>query len=194
MARTQSKKRRLFGFAKTSNLTSGLASPPGRSDTRVGDLTSIPETCRASPGRLARMRRFFHRSNRGSPTAIATEATDTQAGGVHQVAPDHDATARSTGAQEQQKPPLPAPTEHAEKSVTKQEPEPKLALEPEPKLESKPKPEGEPTPASAGQHVDAAVKEFGGVDPISGITKDVVDGVGIVNTTYSDIQTLRWES
>ncbi|KIK24645.1 hypothetical protein PISMIDRAFT_397514 [Pisolithus microcarpus 441] len=63
----------------------------GRSETRVGNLASIPETLgRASPGRLARMRRFFHRSNQGSSTAIATEVTDTEAGGVPQVAPDQD--------------------------------------------------------------------------------------------------------
>ncbi|KAI6100022.1 hypothetical protein EV401DRAFT_925616 [Pisolithus croceorrhizus] len=44
MARTQSKKRRLFGFAETSNSTSGPASSPGRSETRAEDFVSIPET------------------------------------------------------------------------------------------------------------------------------------------------------
>ncbi|KIK14898.1 hypothetical protein PISMIDRAFT_342730 [Pisolithus microcarpus 441] len=197
MARTQPKKRRLFEFAKTSNSASGLASSPGRSETRVGGLPSIPETVgRASPGRLAKMRRLFRRSNQGSSTAIATEVTDTQAGGVPQVATDQDATARSTGgeAQEQQEQPQAAPTEHAEKSVDKPEPALKSKLEPEsepePKLESKPKPEAEPTPTSAGLHVDAAVKEFGGFEPISGITRGAVDSVGIVNSTFSEVQTL----
>ncbi|KIK15143.1 hypothetical protein PISMIDRAFT_335548, partial [Pisolithus microcarpus 441] len=45
-------------------------------------------------------------------------------------------------------------------------------------------------PKSAGQHVDAAVKKFVGLDPMSGITKGAVDGVGIVNTAFSDVQTL----
>ncbi|KIK24667.1 hypothetical protein PISMIDRAFT_678051 [Pisolithus microcarpus 441] len=36
------------------------------------------------------MRRFFHRSNQASSTAIATAVTDTQAGGVPQVVPDRD--------------------------------------------------------------------------------------------------------
>ncbi|KIK24638.1 hypothetical protein PISMIDRAFT_397348, partial [Pisolithus microcarpus 441] len=197
MARTQSKKRRLFGLVKTSNSTSVVASSPGRSETRVGDLASISETPgRAASGRLARMRRFIRRSNQDSSTAIAAEVTSTQAGGVPQVAPDQDATARSTGdgAKEQQEHPQAILTEHDEKSVAKPEPEPKSKLEPdsepEPNLVPKPKPEVEPTPASAAQDVDAAVKEFGGVGPIPGITKGAVDGVGIVNTTFSDIQTL----
>ncbi|KAI6097898.1 hypothetical protein F5141DRAFT_453882 [Pisolithus sp. B1] len=91
MARTQSKKRCLLGFAKTSNSASGLASSPGRSETRVGDFSSIPETSGlASPGRLARMKRFFHRSNQGPSTASATEIIDTQDSVGAQVAPDQD--------------------------------------------------------------------------------------------------------
>ncbi|KAI5999205.1 hypothetical protein EDD15DRAFT_140743 [Pisolithus albus] len=174
MARTQSKKRRLCGLVKTSNSTSGLASSAGRSETRVGDLPSIPETLgRASPGMLARMRRFFRRSN-------------TQASGVPQVAPDQDFAARTTGegVQEQQELAQAAPTEHAENSIAK--PEPELESELGPKL----KPDAQPTPASVGQDVDAAVKEFDGINPISGIANGEVDAVGIVNNTVSGIQTL----
>ncbi|KAI6131088.1 hypothetical protein EDD16DRAFT_962365 [Pisolithus croceorrhizus] len=182
MARTHSKKRRLFGFAKTSNSTSGLASSPGRSETPAGDFASIPETpSMASPG----------------PSTVAvTEITDTQVRVGAQVTPDRDAGAASTGggAQDQQEQPQASPAKNAEKSVAKLEPESKPKLEPEPKpepkLNPKPKPEAEPTPASAGQHVDAAVQEFGAVDPISGIAKGAADAVGVVNTTVSDIQTL----
>ncbi|KAI6123717.1 hypothetical protein EV401DRAFT_2195822, partial [Pisolithus croceorrhizus] len=197
MARTHSKKRRLFGFAKTSNSTSGLASSPGRSETPAGDFASIPETpSMASPGRLARMRHFFRRSNQGPSTVAVTEITDTQVRVGAQVTPDRDAGAASTGggAQDQQEQPQASPAKNAEKSVAKPEPESKPKLEPEPKpepkLNPKPKPEAEPTPASAGQHVDAAVQEFGAVDPISGIAKGAADAVGVVNTTVSDIQTL----
>ncbi|KAI6123016.1 hypothetical protein EV401DRAFT_2196130, partial [Pisolithus croceorrhizus] len=134
MARTQSKKRRLLGFTKTSNSASGLTSSPGRSETRAGDFSSIPETSSlAYPGRLARMRRFFHRSNQGPSTAIPTEVADTQASGGAQVASDQAVVAASAGsrAQDQQDQPQTAPTKNAEKSVAKPEPEPEL--EPKPK-------------------------------------------------------------
>ncbi|KAI6127646.1 hypothetical protein EDD16DRAFT_1516621 [Pisolithus croceorrhizus] len=167
MARTQSKKRRLFGFAKTSNSTSGLTTSPGRSETRAGDFASISETPNMVSGRLAPARRFFRRSNQGPSTTTATEITDTQVGVGAQVAPDQEAAAASTGggAQDQQEQPQAAPAYHVEKSVAKPEPEPK----PEPKLDPKPKPEPEPTPASAGQHVDAAIKGFGNMPSVSSI-------------------------
>ncbi|KAI6096313.1 hypothetical protein EDD16DRAFT_1673389 [Pisolithus croceorrhizus] len=148
-----------------------------------------------SPGRLARMRRFFHRSNGGPSTATET-VTDTQDGLGAQAAPHQDAAAASTGggAQVQQEQAQAARTQNFEKLVAKPEPEPKPKRGPEPKAEPKldprPKPEPEPTPALAGQHVDAAVKEFGGVDPISGIATGAADAVGVVHTTISGIQTL----
>ncbi|KAI6108678.1 hypothetical protein EDD16DRAFT_1729110 [Pisolithus croceorrhizus] len=123
MARTQSRKRRLLGFKKTSNSASGLASvrshpfpkSPGRSETRAGDFPSIPEASSlAYPGRLARMRHFFHRSNRGPSTAIPTEVADTQAGGEAQVASDEAVVAAGAGcrAQDQQEQPQTAPTKN----------------------------------------------------------------------------------
>ncbi|KAI6127644.1 hypothetical protein EDD16DRAFT_251101 [Pisolithus croceorrhizus] len=80
------------------------------------------------------------------------------------------------GAQKQQEQPQAAPTEDVVRPVAKPKPEPKSKLEPEPKSESKleeskPKSEAKLTPALAGQHVDAAVKVFGGDDPISGVAK-----------------------
>ncbi|KAI6131719.1 hypothetical protein EV401DRAFT_374350 [Pisolithus croceorrhizus] len=147
----------------------------------------------ASLGGLVRMRRFFRRSDQDSSVAIMAEVTDTQAGGVLQVAPDQDvcdlphpvnATMLSgstnrppqRGAQKQQEQPQAAPTEDVVRPVAKPKPEPKSKLEPEPKSESKleeskPKSEAKLTPALAGQHVDAAVKVFGGDDPISGVAK-----------------------
>ncbi|KIK13811.1 hypothetical protein PISMIDRAFT_371754 [Pisolithus microcarpus 441] len=88
------------------------------------------------------------------------------------VTPDRDPATTSTGgrAQEQQKKPQAVPTKDVRKSAAKAE------LEPEPK----PKLELEPTPASAGKDVDTAVKEFGGVDPISGIARGAVDAVSTV--------------
>ncbi|KAI6127288.1 hypothetical protein F5141DRAFT_1210672 [Pisolithus sp. B1] len=165
----------------------------GRSKIRAGNFPSIPKTPgMAPPGGLARMRRFFRRSGQDSSVAIVTEVTDTQAGGVPQAA----ATCAGGGAQEQQEQLQAAPTEDVAKSVAKPEPEPKSKLEPEPKPESKleeskPKPEAELTLALAGQHVDAAVKVFGGDDPISGVAKGAADAVGIVDTAFSGIQTLR---
>ncbi|KAI6114846.1 hypothetical protein EDD16DRAFT_1520919 [Pisolithus croceorrhizus] len=170
MARKQSKKRHLLRFAKTSNSMSGLASSPGRSEAQAGNCSSIPETSGIiSPGRLARMRRFFHRSNQGPSTTITPETTDIQAGGGvqeqqqhSQAAPDQDAAATSTGeAQEQQKQPHAVSTKDAGKSVAKPE----------------------PTPASAG-------KDIGVVDPISCVAKGAVDVVSTVNTTFSETQTL----
>ncbi|KAI5995516.1 hypothetical protein EDD15DRAFT_2518144 [Pisolithus albus] len=125
MARTQSKKRRLLGFVKTSYSTPGPASPPGRADARAGDFATIPEKSgMASSGRLARMRRFFYRSKQGPSTAIATEIVDTQADGGTQeqrhqsqvVVPDQDfdgqpATTSTSGRpQEQQKQSQAGPT------------------------------------------------------------------------------------
>ncbi|KAI6096922.1 hypothetical protein EDD16DRAFT_1527833 [Pisolithus croceorrhizus] len=152
MTRTLSKKRRLLRFAKTSNSMSGLASSPGRSEAQTGDCTSIPETSgMASPGRLARMRRFFHRSDQGPSTTIAPETADTQAGWEQQqhshVAPDRDAAAISTGGvQEQQKQPQTISTKDAGKSVA--EPEPESNLRPE------------PTPASAGKEYQRCGKRI----------------------------------
>ncbi|KAI6131092.1 hypothetical protein EDD16DRAFT_1723157 [Pisolithus croceorrhizus] len=212
-----------LGFAKASNSTSGLPSSLGRSKIRAGNFPSIPKTPgMASPGGLARMRRFFRRSGQDSSVAIVTEVTDTQAGGVSQVAPDQDACdlphpvdamvlSGSTNRLLQHAPvagrknnknnsrqlrPKTDSVGQVAKSVAKSEPEPKSKLEPEPKPESKleeskPKPEAELTLALAGQHVDAAVKVFGGDDPISGVAKGAADAVGIVDTAFSGIQTLR---
>ncbi|KAI6096657.1 hypothetical protein EDD16DRAFT_1732862, partial [Pisolithus croceorrhizus] len=199
MARTQSRKRRLFRFAMASNSASGLASSSGRSETRAGDFSPIPETSGlAPPGRLARMKRFFHRSNQGPSTATATEIIDTQDSGGVRVAPDQGAAEETTGggAQEQQEQPQAAPTKNLEKLAANPnlEPKPKLQPEPEPepKLDPKPKlkPEPEPTPATAGHDINAAAKELSGVTSISNATQGVVGAVGIVNTTASGIQTL----
>ncbi|KAI6095886.1 hypothetical protein EV401DRAFT_1160224 [Pisolithus croceorrhizus] len=184
MARTQSKKRRLFPFAKTSNSESGLASSSGRSEGRAGDFSSIPETSGMTPpGRIARMRRFFHWPNQRPSPATATEIIVTPDSGGPQVAPDQDAAATviGGGAQQQQEQPQAPPTEHAEKLVTKQEPEPKSKLQPEP----------ESTPAVAGRDIDAAAEKYSGVKPISNATTGVVGAVGIINTTASGIQTLN---
>ncbi|KAI6103703.1 hypothetical protein EDD16DRAFT_299992 [Pisolithus croceorrhizus] len=199
MARTQSKKRRLFPFARASNSASGLASSSGRPETRAGDFSSIPETSGLTPpGRLARMKRFFHRSSQGPSVATATEIIVTQDSGEAQVAPDQDAAEATTGggAQEQQEQPQAAPTKNLEKLAAKPnlEPKPKLQPEPEPepKLDPIPKlkPESEPTPATAGHAINAAAKELSGVEFISNATKGAVGAVGIVNTTASGIQTL----
>ncbi|KAI6109388.1 hypothetical protein EV401DRAFT_361521 [Pisolithus croceorrhizus] len=84
MARTQSKKRRLFGFAQQSNSTPGLSLPPGTSQARAGGFASVSESSgMASAGKLARMRRLFHRSKRGTPATIASEVADREiSGGV----------------------------------------------------------------------------------------------------------------
>ncbi|KAI6103306.1 hypothetical protein EDD16DRAFT_1715303 [Pisolithus croceorrhizus] len=199
MARTQSKKRRLFPFARASNSASGLASSSGRPETRAGDFSSIPETSGlAPPGRLARMKRFFHRSSQGPSAVTATEIIVTQDSGGAQVAPDQGAAEATTGGgmQEQQEQPQAAPTKKLEKLAAKPnlEPKPKLQPEPEPepKLDPEPKlkPESEPTPATAGHDINAAAKELSGVEFISNATKGVVGAVGIVNTTASGIQTL----
>ncbi|KAI6096495.1 hypothetical protein F5141DRAFT_1067658 [Pisolithus sp. B1] len=120
MARTQSKKRRLFGFAKTSNSTSSLTSPLGRSETRAGDPASVPENPgTTSPGRLARMRRYLLRSKQGPSATTATETTDRQASGGPQVPPDQGrfdeqaaAITTSGGAQDQEEQPRTAPTKN----------------------------------------------------------------------------------
>ncbi|KAI6095118.1 hypothetical protein EV401DRAFT_2203018, partial [Pisolithus croceorrhizus] len=201
MARTQSKKCRLLGFAKSSNSESGLASnqSSGRSETRAGDFSSMPETSGlASPGWLARMRSFFHRSNQRSSIATATGIIDTQDSVGAQVSPDQGVAAASAGSggQDQQEQPQTAPAKNAEKSVAKLEPEPKPKLqpepEPEPKLDPKPKPKPEPesTPAMAGRDIDAAAEKYSGVKSISNATTGVVGAVGIVNTAASGIQTL----
>ncbi|KAI6149511.1 hypothetical protein BKA82DRAFT_874103 [Pisolithus tinctorius] len=180
MARTQSRKRRGLGFARASDSSAGFASVHRRSEARAGDFASLSEPSNmASPGLLARMRRFFHGSNRGPSTTIATETTATGTSGrapeqqeQSQAIPDQDvaATGTSGGAQEQQQKPLMALTEEAKESIAKSEPE--------------------PTPASAGKEIDAAVKNFGGIDAIPHIAKTVVDAVGIANTTPSEIQIL----
>ncbi|KIK15752.1 hypothetical protein PISMIDRAFT_16321 [Pisolithus microcarpus 441] len=106
------------------------------------------------------------------------------------------ATITGSRAQEQPEQPQVAPTKNAEKLVTRPDPEQKPKLEPEPEpepkldLKPKPKPEPEPMPATAGHDIDAAVKEFGGVNPMSDATKGIVNAVGIVNTTACGIQTL----
>ncbi|KAI6096688.1 hypothetical protein EV401DRAFT_2202737 [Pisolithus croceorrhizus] len=115
MARTQPKKRRLFPFAKTSNSASDLASSPGRSESRAGDFSSIPETSGLTPpGRIARMRRFFHWSNQRPSPVTATEITDTQDSVGTQVALDQGAAETTTGggAQEQQEQPQAAPSKN----------------------------------------------------------------------------------
>ncbi|KAI6109383.1 hypothetical protein EV401DRAFT_1891420 [Pisolithus croceorrhizus] len=81
-----SKKRRLFGFAQPSNSTPGLSLPPGTSQARAGDFASVSEPSgMASAGKLARMRRLFHRSKRGTPATIASEVADREiSGGVEE--------------------------------------------------------------------------------------------------------------
>ncbi|KAI6149840.1 hypothetical protein BKA82DRAFT_391356 [Pisolithus tinctorius] len=112
MARTQSRKRRLLGFVKPSNSTSGLASSSGRSEARAGDLASVPATSgMASPGMLARMKRFFSRSNQGPSTTIAAEIAGPGSSGAVQkeqeqsqaaLGLDAAATSSGGGAQAQQ--------------------------------------------------------------------------------------------
>ncbi|KAI6119779.1 hypothetical protein EDD16DRAFT_1726424 [Pisolithus croceorrhizus] len=112
MARTQSKKRRLFGFAQQSNSTPGLSLPPGTSQARAGGFASVSESSgMASAGKLARMRRLFHRSKRGTPATIASEVADREiSGGVGeqreqlQAAPPQGvaATGTNAGAQDEE--------------------------------------------------------------------------------------------
>ncbi|KAI6148483.1 hypothetical protein BKA82DRAFT_456734 [Pisolithus tinctorius] len=122
MARTQSRKRRVLGFTRASYSTAGFASVPGLSEARAGDFSSLPESSgMTSPGLLVRIRRrFFHGSNQGPSTTIATEATDTGIGGrapekqeQSQAIPDQNAATTGTSgrAQEQQQKPLMALTE-----------------------------------------------------------------------------------
>ncbi|KAI6144408.1 hypothetical protein BKA82DRAFT_2395492 [Pisolithus tinctorius] len=180
MARTQSQKRRLLEFVKPSNSTSGLASWPGRSEARAGDLASVPATIgMASPGMLARMKRFFNRSNQGPSTTIAAEiAGPGTSGGAQkeqeqsQAAPGLDAVATSSGdgAQAQQETSQTVSTKNVEKSIVKPEPE--------------------HAPTSAGKDVDAALEGFGGIDRIPRVAQGAVVAVGNANTTFSEIQNL----
>ncbi|KAI6149858.1 hypothetical protein BKA82DRAFT_391021 [Pisolithus tinctorius] len=178
MARTQSQKRRLLGFVKPSNSTSGLSSSPGRSEARAGDFASIPETLSmASPGMLSRMKRFFHRSNQGPSATIATPIADIDGGAQEEreqpqapADPDVAATSTSGAVQEQQETSQAVPTNDVGKSIAKSEPE--------------------HTPASAGKDVDAAVEKFGGISPIPRIAQGAVVAVGIADTTFSEIQNL----
>ncbi|KAI5992363.1 hypothetical protein F5J12DRAFT_457567 [Pisolithus orientalis] len=133
----------------------------------------------ASPGMLARMKRFFNRSNQGSSTTIAAEiAGPGSSGGVQkaqeqsQAAPDLDAAATSSGggAQAQQETSQTVSTKNVEKSIAK--PEPQHA------------------PTSAGKDVDAAVESFGCIDPIPRVAQGAVAAVGNANTTFSEIQNL----
>ncbi|KAI6102539.1 hypothetical protein EV401DRAFT_1893879 [Pisolithus croceorrhizus] len=117
MARTQSRKRRLFLFARASNSASGLASnqSSGRSEGRAGDFSSIPETSGMTPpGRIARMRRFFHRPNQRPSPATATEIIVTLDNGGAQVSPDQGVAAASAGSggQDQQEQPQTAPAKN----------------------------------------------------------------------------------
>ncbi|KAI5992598.1 hypothetical protein F5J12DRAFT_436433 [Pisolithus orientalis] len=177
MARMRSKKRRLLGFLKPSNSMSGLASSPRWSETRPGDFASVPQALSAaSPGMLARAKRFFYRSGQGSSTPIATEIADTGTSGrTHEQREPPEAAlsqygavaSTSFGAQKRQEQAQSAPTNDAEKSIAK----------PDPEL----------TPASAGKDVDTAVKDFDDLCPISRTAQGAVDAVGIANTTFPEI-------
>ncbi|KAI6120754.1 hypothetical protein EV401DRAFT_1887477 [Pisolithus croceorrhizus] len=92
MARTQAMKRRLFGFAGTSNPAAGLATSPTRPQAPAGDLSPVSEASgMASRGTFARMRRFFHRSSKGPSTTVATETTgaDIRVEAQEQQGPHH---------------------------------------------------------------------------------------------------------
>ncbi|KAI6000983.1 hypothetical protein F5J12DRAFT_784227 [Pisolithus orientalis] len=111
MARAHSKKRRLLGFAKLSDLASKKKKQsPGRVQTRTGDRLSTPEiSSTTSPGMLARMR-SFHRSSQSPSTNIKTGLADAGTGRRAQekeeesteAIPAQDAAATSTGSEEQE--------------------------------------------------------------------------------------------
>ncbi|KIK20401.1 hypothetical protein PISMIDRAFT_12997 [Pisolithus microcarpus 441] len=179
MARIQSKKRRLLGLVKpSSNSTSGLATSPGRSQARAGNLDSTSGTTRmASEGTLARMRRFFHRLKRGPSTTVAmgTNTRTTTDGEAQERDQLNVASAQGAvdiitggGAEEQRVTSGAAP---AQDVVTDQ-------VEPEPTL------------ASAGKVVDAAVIGFDNLDPTSRISKGAVDFVGRVDAAFIGIENL----
>lgn len=124
------------------------------------------------------MRPFFQRS---TPTPTASEVANRGiSDGVegkreqpHAAEPQGAAPAApDRGILQEKEEPHAISTEDADESTSKSEPEPDL------------------TAASAGMDVDAAVKEFDGVDPISPIAKGAVDGVGGADAVFVGIQTL----
>ncbi|KAI6149820.1 hypothetical protein BKA82DRAFT_3269383 [Pisolithus tinctorius] len=178
MARTQSKKRRLLGFAKTANSTAGLASPPGRLQARAGDVGPVSETSgMTSLGMFARMKRFFHRSNKGLSTTIATETAGTVPraeaqgqGHLHHAGPVQEVTVDTdTGGGTRER---------------------REGLEVTPIQDFTNILEPEPATAAIGKDVDAAVKAFDDMGSMSRIGKGAVDAVGRADSAVIEAQNM----
>ncbi|KAI5992592.1 hypothetical protein F5J12DRAFT_859672 [Pisolithus orientalis] len=181
MARTQSKKRRLLGFAKTANSTASLALPPGRLQARAGDVGPVSETSgMTSLGMFARMKRFFHRSNKGLSTTIATEAAGTVPcaeaqgqGHLHHAGPVQEVTVDTDtggGTQERREGLEVTPIQDTKKLTNRLEPE--------------------PATAAIGKDVDAAVKAFDDMGSMSRIGKGAVDAVGRADSAVIEAQNM----
>ncbi|KIN95169.1 hypothetical protein M404DRAFT_331402, partial [Pisolithus tinctorius Marx 270] len=189
MARKQSKKHRFFGSTKPPGSASNFVSkqPQGPPQTPARDVASIAGTSGCFSRRaLARMKHFFHRSNRGS---VAAEIADTDAAGAAHTQREQNQAAltQDTLRPNDNSEIGPLPATHGRNADTAMVPfgdTSNGAIEPTNGASAT----FSPVSVLVGSEVDAAQQALYAMTPILGVGQTATELVEQANTAVASIQ------